>query len=240
MRTILVVDIETVRLENSDKILEPFVASLRGVKPRKTKATSLMQMVSEDEDKADIALKKAALSPVSSRIACIGVLRLIIDDHNKVSDSLKIFICDEDEENMLNDLKALITPTVEFVTFNGRSFDFPFLMYRAAILGIPLALPMSSPYNGRDNHYDMFVHLNQLSNMSILSSMIEYVGLGKWCEHFGLPTKPSIKNGDISIEDMIARKAYDELKEYCMGDVDATAFLFTTFIGSIHVNSRYS
>jgi hypothetical protein len=118
-------------------------------------------------------------------------------------------------------------------------------MFRAAHHNIDLSLPIY-PYNGKDEHYDLMTHLNQISNLSMLDSdySLKYISLKKWMNYFGLGTKLSIKEGEIEI-----RKAFytdqTALEEYCKSDVIATYEIWKRFRGNfkqpwfLTKNTRY-
>lgn len=239
----LVVDIETIKGNNYEIAMAPFIQSLVGKTTRSNKrATSLSSFVEETDDKYELALRKCALSPIGGRIACIGVYETGIQEMFQDTNEEKWhFIYDSNEAIMLQRFKSLIKPTTQLVTFNGRSFDFPFLMFRAAIHGIDLNLDIK-PYNGKNfngnDHIDLKQHLEQVSNVGVFGSdwSITSVSLKKWIEYFQLGTKLSIKDGEISIDKLIEqgkifKKDYDEesLEFYSENDVLLTYALWKRF-----------
>jgi len=236
----LIVDIETMLGENAEDALAPFVDELKEKKTRTvTRGKSLSDLADGADSKADVALQKGALSPVCGRIACIGVREVQEESYSVFPELTPAEITDHfiyniDEKKMLEEFKKLIKPQTQLITFNGKNFDFPFLMFRAAIHKISLKLDIY-PYNkdyGKENvHIDLFVHLNQISNLSMLGSDwgLKMVSLKKWMQYFGLGTKLSIADGDISIVECINSGNIEKLKEYCMNDVQKTYELFEFF-----------
>jgi len=231
MRNVLIVDIETQPSEDAEIALQPFFKQLRG----KYTSNAIAQ-AREINEKKEKLLNKAMLTPVASKLLCIGILKLDYNDNSDIP-------FDEDwsilfnynvttEKDVLRWFSDSINiPNLKFVTFNGRSFDFPFLMFRAAVHGIDLSLPIY-PYNGKDNHYDLFVHLNQISNLGNIENQLSMIGLGKWLEYFGLRKKPSIASGEINLVQLIKDGKLAEIEEYVKGDIYNTYDLWKRFGGN--------
>jgi len=236
MRNLLVVDIETMDGENYQDALAPFISGLAGKTKRNTGHVGLAGIANPNADKYELALKKNALSPVGARIACIGVAEYDIDTNNIdttpiIVASKRHFICDDDEKFILRSFNALLKPRTEFVTFNGREFDFPFIMFRAGINRATIRPLPIYPYNGKDAHYDMKKFLDDCSLLSNLDSdpSLKYVSLKKWIEYFGIRVdKPSIKDGEISIKQMFQNDRA-ALSAYVAGDIKATWTLYLQF-----------
>jgi len=188
MANLLVTDIETIP-NDAEKALQPFLDSVKG-----DKRMSAFNQRDDADKKKGVAIEKAALSPVSARILSIGILEVRnFDPLTCVGEEVPHFfsLFDMNEGEMLTEFDNLLGTVVHqsLVTFNGRSFDFPFMMFRAGILGIPGKFHMlpTGPYNGRDNHIDMFVHLNSISGLDKLYQYWNWIGLGKWVKALNLP-----------------------------------------------------
>lgn len=239
MNHILIVDIETIKGQNHDVALAPFIENLIGKKKRITKAEqakmSIDELAEAQSDKAEEAIDKAALTPVAGRLACIGVFEIM---NLPTIDGKFHFLCHSSEAWMIEALKSLIKPQTILVTFNGRSFDFPFLMFRAAINKIPLALDIY-PYNGKgfglNQHIDLKVHLETISCLSNINKewSVTKASLSKYAQYFNLPRKKSISDGEISIEKCIETGDMQTLEEYSKVDVvDLTYGLWKIFEGN--------
>ena len=223
----MIVDIETASGGEPTQTLAPFLPSIKGGRSKNP-----MEQVREAEENRKKAISKHLLSPVSAKILCMGILieKTSYDDYDELeqTDTKNHFLYG-DEKKILQDFTALIKPNTFFVTFNGRGFDFKFLMFRAAIHKINLSLP-TYPYNGRDGHFDLMVHLNEISNLSMLYDYWKLIGLKKWIDYFGLPDpKPSIGKGEINLERLAADGEWKAIEEYQMGDVRNTYALWNIF-----------
>jgi len=237
----VIVDIETTSIGEESTVLMPFLGSVKG-----GRSTNPLAQAREAEENRQKAIKKAALSPVAGQVisfAAIEISKQLQNDETIWTEKSKTHFHvieenDKTEADVIKEFVKLIRPNTYFVTFNGRSFDFPFLMFRAAVHEIPLILPIY-PYNGRDNHADLFVHLNSICGLDKLYYKWEMVGLKKWIEYFGFPVeKKSISEGQIDLTHLLREKQYGEIQEYNVGDVIATQLLWNKFKGNFQYNFR--
>jgi hypothetical protein len=233
MRHFLIVDIETRMGNNPEISLAPFAEKLKG---RGKDANPISDARIQREELAKIIASKALLSPVTARLLSIGVMEVTMNDEinpELFNEPVWHFICDEDESKMLDEFNHLIQPTTEFVTFNGRGFDFRFLSFRYAIHNKFCNGSLSTyPYNGKDGHHDLMVMLNEMSNLEMLNSQFKYISLGRWIEFFGINVvKKSIKSGQINLEQLLAEGKLDEIEKYNRGDCQATLEIFQRFVG---------
>src|SRR3989442_5306101 len=114
----LVIDIETV---GQDQELIP------------SRAREILLDVPTDEDRAKV-LDCLGLDPCTGRIICIGVYWLELDRSRAY--------CQADERELLANFWSdigQIRPQ-RFVTFNGKSVDFPYIKIRSPITGVPMPL----------------------------------------------------------------------------------------------------
>lgn len=225
-RRALVIDIETAVFDDTTLTLQPFLGSVKGGKS--TNPLTYAQQVKDNKKKA---IGKAALSPVCAQLLCLGITKVeqtgpehmfLVQDKSVTNPEQWLL------KRLSMEISEFAKRKFKYVTFNGRNFDFPFLMFRAAVHGIPLNLPIS-PYNGRDNHIDLFVHLNKISNMSMLYNGWQMIALKKWLEYFGLGTKLSIAAGEIDLKKCFEENRIAELEAYTMKDVNQTYELYKKF-----------
>jgi DNA polymerase elongation subunit (family B) len=105
------------------------------------------------------------------------------------------------------------------ITYNGRSFDVPFLMQRSLILGVPISRNLMPPrYQPGSVHLDLADVLSQFG-------ATRPFGLAVWTEATG---GVSPKSGSVSaatVAEAFAAGRTREIAEYCMRDVIATAHL---------------
>jgi hypothetical protein len=105
------------------------------------------------------------------------------------------------------------------VSFNGRAYDGPILMIRSAQLGVPPAQNLCG------NRYRVDRHLDLDEVFTFYGAWREHYKLDYWCRRFDVESpKGSIDGSQIA-------RAYregriEEIGEYCLRDVRATAELY--------------
>ena len=135
------------------------------------------------------------------------------------------------EEELLRRFWELVAPSRSaprrrLVTFNGRGYDGPMLMIRSAQLGIaPTRNLVGHRYNLSD-HCDLF------DVLQFQGAVRDRYSLDYWCRRFDVE---SPKGG---IDGSQVAKAYragriDDIGEYCLRDVRATAELFRRLEGTL-------
>ncbi|MHB8882912.1 MAG: ribonuclease H-like domain-containing protein [Thermodesulfovibrionales bacterium] len=106
----------------------------------------------------------------------------------------------------------------QFVTFNGRGFDCPFIMIRSAVHKIrPLRDLMPNRYG--DAHIDLF------DQLSFFGASRKKFSLDMWCRTFDIrsPKEDGITGQEV--RDLYQTGRYLEIARYCAGDIRATAAL---------------
>src|SRR6267142_353820 len=131
----LVIDIETV---GQDPELIP------------SRARDILLDACAEEDRLKL-LDTLGLDPCTGRIICIGVHWIELDRSRAY--------CQSDERELLANFWAdmgQIRPQ-RFVTFNGKSFDFPYINIRSAIVGVPIPhdLVLDTRRFSTERHFDV-------------------------------------------------------------------------------------
>lgn len=128
------------------------------------------------------------------------------------------------EKAMLEQFWKTALSYKEFVTFNGRGFDVPFLMIRSAIHGIR---PTRDLMEGRYLYQQRSaVHIDLFDQLTFYGSMKKKGGLHLWSRAFGIP---SPKAGGVTGDDVSAlyrEKKFLEIAKYNVGDLVATRELY--------------
>lgn len=109
----------------------------------------------------------------------------------------------------------------QFITFNGRSFDVPYLMTRSAVHKIrPSKNLMANRY--WDNHIDLY------DRLGFFGAVPRLMSLHMWCQAFGIRSSKVNDNGikGHEVPKFFAEGRYDEIARYCFDDIRATAELF--------------
>ncbi|MGE5894365.1 MAG: ribonuclease H-like domain-containing protein [bacterium] len=131
-----------------------------------------------------------------------------------------------DERAILQSFWEVIPLYREFVTFNGRTFDCPFILIRSAVHRIrPKRDLMPNRYNGP--------HIDLMDQLSFFGATRRRFSLDIWCRTFGIrsPKEDGIKGQDV--RRLFAEKRYLDIARYCARDIRATAELLTCWEGYI-------
>lgn len=112
-----------------------------------------------------------------------------------------------------------------FVSFNGRTFDVPFLMVRSAVHGIR---PTKDLMRGRYLYQQApgAIHIDLLDQLSFYGAVRRKGSLHLWSRAFGIE---SPKAGGITGDDVGAlfkEKKFLDIAKYNVGDLKATSALY--------------
>ena len=106
------------------------------------------------------------------------------------------------------------------VTYNGRSYDGPTLMIRSAQLGVRVSRHLV-PYR-----YDVAEHCDLMDVLGFMGAVRGFHPLDYWCRRFGIESPKHGLDGS-KVASAYAAGRIDEIGEYCLRDVRATAELFS-------------
>ena len=115
-----------------------------------------------------------------------------------------------------------------FVTFNGRAFDVPFLLHRAAIHKVP-AVPelMDGRYLSQQKNIR---HIDLQDQLSFYGAMMRKPSLHLFCRAYGIPSpKGSGFSGD-DVAELFGSKKFRDIATYNAADVRATTALYEIWL----------
>jgi predicted PolB exonuclease-like 3'-5' exonuclease len=187
------------------------------------------------EDEKIIKIQEMALSPFTARVIAIGMLN--VDTNNgmvlyhtdepiaahKSDDGAIDFIAFSNERKLLEEFWNIISRYPQFVTFNGRSFDCPFLLLRSAMLQVKPTRNLM-PYR-----YDTKQHCDLLEQFTFYGATRRF-SLDFICKGFGLPSPKEQGITGLDLQPLFEQKRFLEIAEYCIGDVKATAELYRIWL----------
>jgi predicted PolB exonuclease-like 3'-5' exonuclease len=127
-----------------------------------------------------------------------------------------------DEPTLLREFWDKIARFDRFVTFNGRTFDGPFLSVRSAIHGL---LP-SKNLLGYRYSMETSVDLLEILTFQGAVSRDQWPSLHSACVAFGIPSPKSEEMHGYAVGDAYREGRLAEVADYCRRDVEATAALF--------------
>ncbi|NWF75764.1 MAG: ribonuclease H-like domain-containing protein [Nitrospirae bacterium] len=184
----------------------------------------------ESEDEKDEIKDRLSFYPLTAEIVTIGLLD---PDKNKgfvfyqtKGDPLLPF--EEDsvqyetgtEKEILEKFWHLIPTYNQIITFNGRSFDCPFILIRSAIHKIKPNKELI-PNRYSDSHIDL---LDQLTFFGVSRRKFS---LDMWCRAFGIKSPKEDGITGYEIKDLFKKGRFLDIARYCVGDLKATAQLLS-------------
>ena len=130
------------------------------------------------------------------------------------------------EVEMLNKFWELAGRYDEFISFNGRAFDVPFMMVRSAVHGIrPSKDLLSNRYLSLQKfgskHVDLF---DQLSFYGAVYR--QKGGLHLWSRAFGIASPKAEGVSGDQVSELFNQKEYLKIAQYNVGDLRATRELY--------------
>jgi DNA polymerase elongation subunit (family B) len=224
----LVLDIETIGVcfDSLDKITQESL-------------TRWIKKESFDEDEYRVALRDLkeglGFSPLTGEIVAIGVLdveknkgAVYVQSPGKAVEpwSNDIFSFQPmTEEEMIKKFWEGAKQYSEFITFNGRAFDVPFILARGAKYGIRSTKDLMSNRYTNSQKFEA-KHIDLLDQLNFYGVTRKKGNLHLWCKLFGIK---SPKTEEITGEDvapLFAAKEYKKIAEYNSLDLTATRELY--------------
>lgn len=190
---------------------------------------------SEQEYLALLDDVKAGLgfSPLTGQVVAIGVYDLqrkqgavyyTGNANESDTEEGEYILKQRSEEEMLRDFWEGAQSYDTFVTFNGRSFDVPFLMHRSAIHGIT---PTRNLMEGRYPSQQKTVrHVDLQDELTFFGAMPRKGNLHLFCRAYGIPSPKSESVSGDAVADLFASADFKTIARYNTSDVAATVSLY--------------
>ncbi|WP_337864506.1 ribonuclease H-like domain-containing protein [Ignavibacterium sp.] len=122
------------------------------------------------------------------------------------------------EKEMLESFWRIAEKVDQFVTFNGRNFDVPFLMLRSAMLKVkPSVNLMGSRYNE--------IHIDLLEQLTFYGTTRKF-NLDFYCNSFGIESPKSKDISGMEVKNLYEAGRIKDIAVYCSKDIYATYQLF--------------
>ncbi len=184
------------------------------------------------ETEEDIREVKESLSlyPLTGEIAAIGMLNpdtmrgavyfQTPDDSLLPFEEEGISFQTGTEKEILQRFWDAIKGYDQFITFNGRGFDCPFIMIRSAVHRIkPSRDLMPNRYNG--------THIDLLDQLTFYGASRRRFSLDMWCRTFGIKSPKSEGITGYEVRELFMSGRYVDIARYCLRDLIATRELLT-------------
>ncbi|MFQ5797162.1 MAG: ribonuclease H-like domain-containing protein [Bacteroidota bacterium] len=190
----------------------------------------LMRFAATEEEKEE-SKRKLNLSALTAQIITIGMMnpetsagQVLFQSPEKeefASADGSIEFRSGDERDLLERFWETVTHYDQFITFNGRSFDCPFLMLRSAMIGVkPSRNILPSRYSQ--------VHIDLLDQFTFYGATRKF-SLDFYCKSFGIKSPKSGGITGLDLGKLHRAGKHREIAEYCLRDLRATAELYRTW-----------
>lgn len=187
-----------------------------------------MLKYAEDEKEEEAIKESTSFYPLTAQVIVIGLLnsetdKAIVYYQNPKKENKKVenaeFICG-DEKEILELFWKQMSDCDQFVTFNGRMFDAPFLLVRSAILKV------KPTRNLMPNRYDSKFHADLLDLLTFYGAMRRRFNLHMWCKAFGIASSKESGITGHDVKDLFKDERYFDIAKYCLEDLRATKELY--------------
>jgi uncharacterized protein YprB with RNaseH-like and TPR domain len=232
----LVFDIETIGedFQNLDKITQEVL--LHRVKKE-----------AKNKQELEIMLKRLknslGLSPLTGQVVAIGVLDLEQDKgvvyfqapNSKQKKFSKNNFCFKplSEKSMLENFWAGAKQYQEFISYNGRSFDVPFLIARSAVKKVKITKNLMSNRYINSQRFDA-IHLDLLDQLTYYGATVRE-SLHLWCRALGIKSPKENGLDGEKINQYFQEGKYKEIACYNANDLIATKELYEIWLKYMRV-----
>ncbi len=191
---------------------------------------------SRDARRAEI-LRQFNLWPFTAQVVCIAMLNVgsargqvlfTADDFEEeagAATAVKFVPC-ADEAELLTLFWEVARKYEHIVTFNGRTFDVPFIYLRSALLSIAISRKDWLGYRFQtEPHCDLAEQLS-FYGVSGREGAARRFNLDFYCKAFGIESPKSQGVTGLDVNRLLAEGRFREIAEYCLRDVRATLQLY--------------
>ena len=127
---------------------------------------------------------------------------------------------DGDERSILEEFWRVVHGARRIVTYNGRGFDGPFLMLRSAMLGVAPSVNLAG------YRYAVTPHCDLADILTFHGATRRMFPLDYWCRRFDISSPKEQDLEGSRVQEYYEAGRLEEIVEYCMRDVAATAQLY--------------
>lgn len=196
-----------------------------------------IERTTRSEEEKQILIKglkeKLGFSPLTGFIVALGVYDLerekgtvyYVGDGDRGEEKLEngFLLKERSERELLEEFWQGAEHYDTFVTFNGRSFDAPFLFHRSVVYDLR---PTKNLLEGRyPTQQRSCRHVDLQDELTFFGAMARKPSLHLFCRAFGIES-PKEGGGGDGVAELFARKKFRDLALYNAGDVIATTKLY--------------
>jgi len=176
----------------------------------------------------DDAVRYTSLYPYTSKCIVIGIYDIekeksyIYYESQKreewTSEEGKVQYKGLPEKEILESFWRIAKQVDQFITFNGRNFDVPFLMMRSAMLGVKVTKNLMGYRYGEE-------HIDLLEQFTFYGSTRKF-NLDFYCQSFGIESPKSKDISGMEVKNLYEAGRIKDIAVYCSKDIYATCQLY--------------
>ena len=156
--------------------------------------------------------------PIFHQIACMSYV--VLNNEFGVQKFEVLGGSRESEQESLVKFGKLMGPDTLLVTWGGRRFDIPVILYRSMYYGVPCPWYFKKDFSHR---YDLSGHVDIKDHMSLFGAT-DNMSLDHVAAVLGMPGKVDVKGSEVN--ELWARNRYKSIGSYCVSDVLTTMIVF--------------
>lgn len=191
----------------------------------------LLKYAKTDEEAQEVR-DSLSFYPVTAQIVTIGMLELECDKSfvyyqvpgqqpEKAKEGNAEYFSVSNEKQLLELFWGRIEKYEQFITFNGRSFDCPFLMVRTAINHV------KPSRNLMPDRYRSNAHIDLMEKLTFLGASRKKFSLHMWCSAFGIKSPKDDGITGLDVKNLFKAGRHSDIARYCLRDIIATKELFS-------------
>lgn len=198
-----------------------------------------------DEELAE-AKDRLSFSPLTGEIVAIGILNpdtnkgaIYVRSEEKLPNEVEagVALAGGNEKEIIEKFWEAASHYNQFITFNGRVFDAPYLLIRSAILDVkPTKNLMANRYLSSQPF--SAVHVDLLDQLTFYGAVRKKFNLHFWSKAFKFksPKEDGITGDDI--KRLYSEKKFLEIARYNLGDLHATKALYEKWEKYLNFDTR--
>ncbi|HAJ56531.1 MAG TPA: 3'-5' exonuclease [Candidatus Omnitrophica bacterium] len=130
------------------------------------------------------------------------------------------YISTANEKQLLELFWKKIEKYDQFITFNGRAFDCPFIMIRS---GMNRLKPTR---NLMPDRFRSGAHIDLMEKLTFMGASRKRFSLHMWCNAFGVKSPKEDGVTGLDVKGLFKESRHLDIARYCLRDVGATKELF--------------
>lgn len=201
----------------------------------------LLKYAKTDEEAQQVR-DSLSFYPVTAQIVTIAMLELESEkafvyyqvpnqQPERVIENSSEYFSASGEKQLLELFWSRIEKYEQFITFNGRAFDCPFIAVRSAINRL------KPTKNLMPDRYKSNYHIDLMEKLTFLGASRKKFSLHMWCNAFGIKSPKDDGISGLDVKGLFKEGRHLDIARYCLRDVYATRELYNYWDKYINLSS---